>query len=225
MFPVIAAVATVSAFAQEPSYRREAAALFPRFDPHYSEAKTEATPPTPAPESAPEPSSTGGVKPAPRPRLERIPPLVLEVNQQYLARVAAGEEVEEPSADGDIVRMPEVTVESKRLPSWPLPRLQVEQPKGEGDKVVIEEFMTDAAKAEALIRKHLGPFDRLLFNRFDILGTKAKRAEDAEARAQFARAMNDLITAIEQSAIWGVTDEEREQLREEYYNLMVNRPQ
>ena len=206
------ALMTAPMGAEEESVRRRAAALFPSFDPNYGTAPAEGS-------TAGQPAPRSKRAPAPRPRLEHVTPQVLETNQRYLAQEQQGTTQDEP--EDDVVRLPEVTVEEKRLPRTELPRLRIETPK---EHVQIDEFMTEEAKAEALIREHLSGFDRLVLNRFDLLGSKAARALAAERREQFARAMNDLAGAIEQSAVWGVTEEEKEQLKKEYYNLMVNGP-
>ncbi len=121
----------------------------------------------------------------------------------------------------DVVRLPEVTVETTRLPSTPLPRVPVAAPKND---VVIDEFLSDEGKAEKLVEKHLTAFDRLVLNRFNIFGSKKRRAAEAEAREQFARGMNDVADAIEQADAWGKTEEEKAKLREEYYQLLSNAP-
>ena len=190
--------------AQDESVRTHVKDGLPRFDPNFAERQAASAPLL----SGPIPGQ------APRPRLRSIPP-----------RKAPGEQTPEPTATDesgdDVVRLPEVTVETKRLPTTQLPRLPVPSPKND---VVMEPFLSDEAKAEKLEEKHLSAFDRLLLNRYELLGSNQRRAAEAEQREQFAIAMNDLAEAIEQAGVWGTTEEEKKKLQKEYYQLLINGP-
>lgn len=86
-------------------------------------------------------------------------------------------------------------------------------------------FIPKAAQTELLIEKHLSVFDRSFLNRFDIFGSNKKRAAEAEDREQFAQAMNSIAEGIEQADAWGLTEKEKKQLKKEYQQLLMSRPQ
>ncbi|MEJ6602610.1 MAG: hypothetical protein ACKVI3_01380 [Verrucomicrobiia bacterium] len=88
-----------------------------------------------------------------------------------------------------------------------------------------EPFITPEAKADLMVEKHLSVFDRLFLNRFDIFGSNKARAKQAEDREPFANAMNSLAEGIEQADAWGLTEEEKKQLKREYQQLLMSRPQ
>ncbi|MCF3649717.1 hypothetical protein [Synoicihabitans lomoniglobus] len=152
-----------------------------------------------------------------RPRLRSIPP-------RKTREVTYPPRAPDVETEREVVQLPEVTVETTQLPTVELPRLEIKPPK---KNVEIEPFLTGEALAEKLVEKHLSAFDRLVLNRFTIplLGSSLQqRAREAEAREQFAKAMNEIATGIEQAKVWGVSDEEQEALREEYYRLLMTRP-
>ncbi len=213
----VLSTAAMTAQERSESMRDHVMDSLPAFDPGFAEKQQQmeaAAVEAAAEEASPPPGQ------APRPRLRSIPPLVRKSNQAILAgeapALAAG-----PPAEPGVVELPEMTVETRRLPGFILPRLPVERPK---KNVKLEPFLTPEARAQKLIEKHLSGFDRLVLNRFELLGSNAARALAAERREQYAQAMNELAEAIEQASIWGVSEEEKAKLREEYYQLLVNRP-
>lgn len=121
-----------------------------------------------------------------------------------------------------MVNLPEMTVETQALPSMQLPRLVAPAPQKE---VTFDPFIPKAAQTELIVEKHLSVFDRLFLNRFDIFGSNKKRAMEAENRELFAHAMNSIAEGIEQADAWGLTDAEKKQLKKEYLELLMTRPQ
>ncbi len=154
-----------------------------------------------------------------RPRLRSIPP------SKPKPEVAIPEdalESVEPEPDSEVIKLPEMTVETQALPSAQLPRLVTPAPK---KAVTLEPFMSPEAEAELMVEKHLGVFDRLFFNRFDIFGSNNERAGEAENREKFAHAMNSIAEGIEQADLWGLTPDEIKKLQQEYLELLNARPQ
>lgn len=154
-----------------------------------------------------------------RPRLRSIPPPKPK-SEGATAEGPLESVALEP--DSEVVNLPEMTVETQALPTIQLPRLVAPTPQ---KNVKFEPFMTAEAKAELLVEKHLSVFDRLFLNRFDFLGSNKARAAEAEDREQFAHAMNSIAEGIEQADIWGLTEEEKKQLKKEYLQLLMSRPQ
>jgi hypothetical protein len=178
---------------------------FPTFDPNYQTRQTEEN-------KVPASHAT-------RPRLRSIPPAKPKPEV-----VTTREPLEslEPETDSEVINLPEMTVETRALPSVQLPRLVAPTPQKE---VKAEPFISTEAKAELMVEKHHSVFDRLFLNRFDIFGSNKARAAEAEDRAQFAHAMNSIAEGIEQADVWGLTEEEKKQLKKEYLELLNSRPQ
>ncbi len=160
---------------------------------------------------------------APRPRLMQVPPprRVAEANAAVLAGTAPVVAAEMEPVDGEIMELPEMMVEEKRLPGGSLPRLQVAQPK---KAVAIDPNRPLSEQLDLLEEKHLSAFDRLVLNRFQLLGSNARRALEAEQRERFALSMNELAEAIDEAGLWGVSEEEKAELRKHYYQLLVDGP-
>lgn len=178
---------------------------FPTFDPDFKTRQIEA---------AKVPATQAN-----RPRLRSIPPAQPKpegtITQDSIESI-------EPAPDSEVINLPEMTVETRALPSVQLPRLVTDAPQKD---VKIEPFLTPEAKAELMVEKHLSVFDRLFLNRFDFLGSNKARAAKAEYREEFAHSMNFIADGIEQADVWGLTEEEKKQLKREYLELLMSRPQ
>lgn len=178
---------------------------FPAYDPDFQERQIE---------QVQEPASHAN-----RPRLRSIPP---SKPKPEMAITEDNLETIKPMTDSEVIRLPEMTVETQALPSVKLPRLVAPAPQKD---VKFEPFMTPEAETELLVEKHLSVFDRLFLNRFDIFGSNKARAAEAEDREQFAQAMNSIAEGIEQADAWGLTEKEKKQLKKEYLQLLISRPQ
>lgn len=124
-----------------------------------------------------------------------------------------------------VIRLPSVSVTASRVNAPPgLPRLQEAVPAA---NVKIEPFLTDKAREEALVKKHLTVFDRLFLNRFTLplYGTpKEARAKKAEVIEQNAKGMNEVADMMELAFQEGGDVAEYKKLKVMYEELYISRP-
>ena len=123
-----------------------------------------------------------------------------------------------PAATGPTLMAPVVVTAPKARPKL-VPQLKVTAPV---KNVTIDPMLTDEAKAEALIEKHLSYLDSHILNAVIMPGgvTNLQRAKQAEAIEQSRKGLNSVADDID----FTTDPAERKHLKEAYEELYMSRP-